>query len=161
MKTHYRAIILATLCLFLQACSYSVEFVLVNESDTTIEVEYQADMRSYGHGTDSVPEAFIPRSLTFGAWDSAYKRGDWKPLANAEYRVDLTTGNFKLKIPPRTALRLAEVGDLVLFQDGYKNFELKSLRVHGLYGDLAFEGVQLFRQFNEKKEFSYFISYKK
>jgi hypothetical protein len=116
MKSFFRTLLIITLCLSLQACSYSVEFVLVNELDTTIEVEYQADMKSYGIDTDSVPGAFVPKTLIFGEWDSNYRREDWKPLSVTQYQVDLATGKFKLSIPPRTALRLAEVNDLVLFR---------------------------------------------
>ena len=47
MEIGFKAFLAVTFCLFLQACSGSVEFVLVNESDTAIEVEYIADMKGY------------------------------------------------------------------------------------------------------------------
>jgi hypothetical protein len=69
-------------------------------------------------------------------------------------------GKFNLKIPPGTALRLAEVSDLVFFRDGYKDFQIKRLYVEGVYGNFAFEGVQLFREFTRNGKSICSIAYK-
>ncbi len=163
MKRIFAASTILIYCLFLQACSYSVDFVLVNESDTTVEIEYLIEGVGSGSGTEQlkISDRFIPKTMSFGKWDSSHERDDWTPLGSNEFKVDLDRGTIKIRIPPRTALRLAEVSDSVFFGDGYRNFELKELEVRGLYGNIKFEGVQLFRQFNEKSRYSYFISYKK
>jgi len=162
MKRILAASTILIYCLFLQACTYSVDFVLVNESDTAVAVEYRVDGLGSDLGDDQlkISDRFIPKTMSFGKWDSSHEREDWVPLGSNEFHVDLDKGTIKTRIPPRTVLRLAEVGDLVFFEDGYRDFELKALQVRGLYGNINLEGIQLFRQFNEKSRYSYFISYK-
>lgn len=160
MKKLCSALFIVIVCLFLQACSYSVEFVFVNESDTVIEVEYVAQGISYGDDGPTVQRQFVPHTMTYGKWDLGYEREDWQPVKETAYRVDLPAEKFVIKLPPRTALRLAEVNDSVIFRKG-EDFELKRLQVRGAYGNMSFEGRQLFNQFVERRRFSYFISYKK
>lgn len=161
MKILFRSLLIITLGLCLQACSYSVEFVLVNESDTTIEVEYSGErMVSNSSGETEIVQGFIPKTMSYGKWDGSYQQEDWTPLPSTEFQVNPVIDRFKLKVPPRTVLRLAQVSDMVFFQEGYRDFEIKSIKIRGLYGSMAFEGVELFRQFVEKGRQSYYIAYK-
>jgi hypothetical protein len=162
MKMGFKALLAVSFCLFFQACSGSVEFVLVNESDTTIEVEYVADMKSYlPQGSAEVPEAFTPKTMSYGKWEGGHTHADWTPLTNNEYSVDPSHGKFRIIVPPRTALRLSEVSDSIFFSDSYKDFQLKKLQIRGLYGNVSFEGIQLFREFTRNGRQKCAVTYRK
>jgi hypothetical protein len=162
MRIGFKALLAVTLCLFLQACSGSVEFVLLNESDTAIEVEYVADMKSYmPPGSAEVPEAFIPKTMSYGKWESSHTHEDWTPLTDADYNVDISRGKFRLTVPPRTALRLSRVDDSIFFRDSYKDFQLKKLEMRGIYGNVSFEGTQLFREFTRNGRQTCTVTYRK
>ena len=163
MKSLLKATAIITICVFLQACSFFSDIVLVNESDTTIEIEYEASLKNALAPMENppFPESFVPKIMSFGKWDSTYKQADWTPLSPADYTADMATGKFKLRLPPRTALKLTNINESVFYNDERsRDFPIKMIYIRGLYGNMSFEGVQVYKQFAGKKDSKRYISYK-
>jgi hypothetical protein len=163
MKSLIRATAIITICIFLQSCSFISDIVLVNKSDTAIEIEYEASLKSALSPIENppLPDSFVPKTMSVEKWESNYKWEDWTPLSPADYKVDIADGKFKLRLPPRTALRLTNINESIFYNDSRKEeFPLKKIQIKGLYGSMSFEGVQVFQQFVEKKDSKRYISYK-
>ena len=156
------SVALLILVLLHAACSYSVTFVLVNESDSAIEIEYSILTRNIytpPSQTDSLAGHLVPARVSLLTWERNVTHEDWVPVPPEQYSFDPKTGTVKFKIAPREAVRILTAGDSLFFRDGYRYFPITKLEIRGESGKLTFEGPQLFKQFREKKSGNYFIAY--
>jgi len=163
MKSLIKATAIITICIFLQSCSFISDIVLVNKSDTAIEIEYEASLKKALAPIENppLPDSFVPKIMSVEKWESNYKSEDWTPLSPADYKVDMADGKFKLRLPPRTALRLTNINESIFHDEGRKEeFPLKKIEIRGLYGNISLEGIQIYQQFAEKKDSKRYISYK-
>ena len=145
------------------ACSYRVTFVLVNESDQAIEVEYAIMAKNIFTSpgqTESLAEELLPATVALITWERNVTREDWVPVRPEQYAFDPRTGIVKLRIPPREAARILTGGDSLFFRDGYRHFPITKLEIRGETGRMTFEAPQLFKQFQEKNSGNYFIAYR-
>ena len=163
MKRTFLSILIFTTCLVSSACSYLVNFVVVNESGKEIELIYTLSVRGYADSTEGVmglPERLIPHSMTRNRWEGSHKQEDWQPSASAEYQFDGQTAQVKIKVPPHHAVRILQTSDLVFFEDGYKHFPVNKLEIKGASGQIRIDGLQLFVQFQERDYSNRFIRYR-
>lgn len=163
MRKAFASALVISSCLMLLACSYSVDFVVVNESDRTIEIEYKILTKNvYTAPSEEgrLSPNLIPAKVSLLTWERPVRRDDWQPVAPGEYVFDAHTGTVKFRLPPRQALRILTASDGLFFRDGYKHFPITKLEIKGESGRISFEGAQLFKQFLEHTYSNRFIAYK-
>jgi hypothetical protein len=150
------------ICLMSSACSYSVDFIVVNESDTEIELEYTLSKEHYNPAseTPTLHEYLVPARMDLSIWQTRFKREDWRNVAENEYLFDSKTGKCKVKIAPKQALRIVKTSDYLFFGDNYKDFQIAELEIKGENGRVVLESLQLFKQFSGKNYSNRFIAYK-
>ncbi|PYT00337.1 MAG: hypothetical protein DMF63_07125 [Acidobacteria bacterium] len=152
------------LVLMQSACSYSVTFALVNESDKTIEVEYAVlakNIFTAPSQTDSLAPSLAPARVPILVWERDVTQEDWIPVPSEQYTYDPKTGTVRFRIAPHEAVRILTAGGDMFFRDGYRDFPITRLEMKGETGKMTFEGApQLFKQFQEKSSGNYFIAYK-
>jgi hypothetical protein len=149
-------------CLMSAACSFSVNCVVVNESDSEIELEYVLSLENYVilPETKMPSENFIPAKMDLSVWESRFSGEDWVKMSETEYQFDLKTGRLKLKIAPQQAVKILQTDSGALFESNYKRFQITQLEIDGANGKAAFEGAQLVRQFTRRNNANHFIAYK-
>jgi hypothetical protein len=92
-------IALSLLALTAAACSYSTDFVVVNESERPIEVRYKIKGFPVGPPTFTASPAKKDASQ-LGSRD----RNIWKKLEPDEYRIDAGNRTVTVVVSPREAL---------------------------------------------------------
>lgn len=146
------------------ACSYSVTFVIVNESDQEVEIEYTIltkNIFTSPSQTESLAAELVPARVSLITWERNVTHEDWVPVRPEQYAFDSRTGILKLRIAPREAVRILTAGDSMFFRDGYRYFPIAKLEIKGETGKMTFDGgPQLFKQFQEKNSGNYFIAYR-
>lgn len=149
-------------CLMSAACSFGVNFVVVNESDSEIELEYVLSTENYAvlPETKKPSENFVPAKMDLAVWESRFNREDWVEISETEYQYDLKKGRLKLKIAPHQAVKILQTDSGALFEDSHKRFQITRLEISGENGKIAFEGAQLVKQFAKRNNSNYFIAYK-
>lgn len=149
-------------CLMSAACRFSVDFVVVNESDSEIELEYVVSLEDYFISPDAkMPsENLIPAKMDLSIWQSRFGDKDWAKFSETEYQFDLKTGKCRVKIAPRQAVKILQTSSDVFFEGNHEDFQITKLEINGEAGKLAFEGEQLLRQFSKRNNSNFFITYK-
>ncbi len=124
---------LATICM---ACSFSHEFVVVNESSQPVDVQYR--VKEF-EGRFSPPE--LPATLP----SSQLKPGEhhqWISLARNRYRIDPEYRTVSVRILPGEALLIA-----TLHRDSWSEFPLERIEVRGVNGVQNFTDRQALSAF--------------
>ena len=150
------------LCLICTACSYRVDFVLVNESNETVEVEYTLSVNGYVPPAQpfvSLPDHLSPFKTSLQKWEGGARENDWRESIPGQFHFDPETGRVRLKLGPREVVRIAELNDSILFRDGYRRFPVTRLEIRGESGRVVYEGARVFVQFAQKSYSNRFISY--
>ncbi len=147
--------LLALSLLALSACSYSTDFVVVNDSGSPVEVHYTFKSR-YRHDTccSERPAKKPPAKLDDD--DTP-----WRDVPAGEFSYDRAAGAVTLTLHPGEALRVAiEInwrGHGDPGRDGF--FEIESLRIAGAGGVVRYEGMQAQYQFQRHGAQLYKLTY--
>jgi hypothetical protein len=150
MKRVFAASIVAIICLISSACSYSVNFVVINNSDSVLEVEYTI----LGGGDN-------PARISLAEWNKWFGgEKEWREIPQDEYRFEPETGKYKLKIAPNEVVKIFKRNDWMYSIENYQDFELINIQLTGESGKVGYEGNQIFKQFEEKNYSNRFIAYK-
>jgi hypothetical protein len=146
------------------ACSYFVNFIVVNETDAAIEIEYtmklDGDLSASDGEERQVQTADMPAMVDLKKWKTRFAQDDWQSKRSAITKFDFETGRFTVRIGPNEAMRILTNSDALYFRDGYKHFPISKLEIHGDEGNMSFQSPELFWQFAEKDYSNRFIAYK-
>lgn len=145
-----------TACLLNCACSYAVEFAIVKPSNSTIDIEYVLvpDWKVLDHPTKK------PLKMTLSEYNAWFKDNGWLEFPDNEFAYDAQTKICKLKLAPNEVLRLTFVHPNQLKDDANDSFNIESVRLNGVRGEVIYQGKQFYRQFVEKDTQNYYIVYK-
>jgi len=140
-------ILLAFVSLF-TACSFRVQFIVVNDSDQPIEVRYQVDEYP-DHPIQQVGYPAI-RSPDY----------EWRRLDDGEFKVDFETGTITVCVRPKEAL-LVRSKDASWVEDGVPpDLSIKEIDITGAYGEITLRGRQVSSAFVREGKYSYALTYK-
>ncbi|HEX8247240.1 MAG TPA: hypothetical protein VF599_03570 [Pyrinomonadaceae bacterium] len=163
MKRIFTGGLILSICLLSSACSFIVNFVVVNESAAPIEMEYTLSLEDYAvlQQMEAPPaENLMPAKMDLAAWEGKFKQEAWQIMSPDEYRFDAKTGKLKVKVAPGQAVKILQTSSSVFFEGGDKRFQVKTLEISGESGKMFFEGLQLFKHFSEKDYSNRYIAYK-
>ena len=149
MKRFFAMCLITITCLITSACSYRINFVVINKSNSVLEVEYTVVHRDSN-----------PSKMSLDVWDKWFGEKQWQEISQEEYQFDAETEKFKVNVAPNEVLKVLSTWDGMYFIEDYKNFEIISIKISGKNGTIAYEGNQLFKQFEEKNYTNRFIIYK-
>lgn len=157
MKKLLAISVLLVVVLILSGCSYSTEFVVVNDSTSPIEIEFVITSNF-----DSIEHTVTkPYKTSLSNWNSWFERTDWQEILQKEYEFDSQLHKAKLKLNPKEVARIAIAlhHETVLITDNYE-FPIKTLYLNGENDEILYSGKQFYKQFEKKGDNRYFIEYK-
>ena len=140
---------LATICM---ACSFSHEFVVVNESSQPVDVQYR--VKEF-EGRFSPPE--MPATLPSSQLKSR-EHHQWISLAENRYRIDAEYRTVSVRILPGEALLIATLHNYG-GSDG-KGFPLDRIEVRGVNGVQNFTDSQVLRAFSDNSASLHTLNYR-
>jgi hypothetical protein len=154
MKVRHLAFILLLASVsMLTACSYAVEFVVINESDQPIEISCQAE----GSGD---PVAIIgPLSMTN---TSQLRNGnlEWRKLSDGEYQVDRENRIVTARAMPNEALLIERVHWSEVQDDGSISLPIERITIVGANGEISLQGREVSKNFTSETKWLYTLIYK-
>ncbi len=132
--------------LLFSACSTREDFVVVNKSNGSIEVQYKLK-----RCTPDTPGAYVSINPPAKLSIKDFQKSDhvWNNLASEQYKFDNSSCEFTVIVAPNEAL-------LVDFTYNYRghnsensevHFDIESLSITGEKGAMRFEGRQAQTQF--------------
>lgn len=139
----------------LSGCSYLTDFVVVNESDRSVEVRY----RIKDHPGPFVPP-IAPATLAISSL-STKENDDWNELAGEAYRVDQQNRTITVELISQHALRVARMHNYAR-KDSFDaaRFPVEEILVTGDSGELKLAGEQVRLAFAEKSKALCILTYK-
>ncbi|MCA1621929.1 MAG: hypothetical protein LC795_22170 [Acidobacteria bacterium] len=147
--------LLALSLLALPACSYSTDFVVVNDSGSPVEVRYTLKSRYRRDECCTVR----PAKKAFDKLDD----GDtpWRDVPAGEFSHDRAAGAVTLTLYPGEALRVAKGSNWRGHGDssGDEFFEIESISIAGAGGGVHYEGRQAQYQFQQQDSQLYKLTY--
>jgi len=151
MKHKFILIVSLMSVLVLSACSVRSDFVVVNESDHPIEVQYQfkPSISKTAPLADSIQP---PAKLEVKEFQKSGR--EWKNVPEEQFHYDNRTGVVTVMVVPGEALLLDYV-----YNYSELDFDLDSLSLTGAQGIIKLEGRQTFMQFKEESG-SFVIRYR-
>jgi len=149
------AFLLATI--FLTACSFFYDVIIVNDSDEPIELHYKIGEK--GGFTE-------PMTMSLEDWKSqkSLKRfwteeKAWQSLPETEYHTDLETRERTIKVSPGQIVRI-ELGNDNSIGENYGSLTgITELKIVSPSGEISYKGKLLLKQF-EKDGYTFIKTYK-
>ena len=155
MKTS-GTLVLFALVVLLTACSYSTDFVIVNDSTQALEIEYR--VKDFP-GTFSPP--VIP-SILASSQLSSHGNQSWTRLETGHYKVDPEQRTVSVRIMPGQALLVCSMHNYGGHNDVWdaKDFPLEQIRLEGASGVLLLRGEVARTKFSPTSRALYVLDYK-
>lgn len=150
MKHKFIFIVIMMSVLVLSACSVRNDFVVVNESDDPIEVQYQ--FKPSNSKTAPLAGSFQPPAK-LGLKEFQKSGREWKEMSEEQFQYDSSAGIVTVMVASDEALLLDYV-----YNYSESSFDLTSLSLTGAQGSIRLEGRQTFMQFREESN-SFVIRY--
>jgi len=140
----------------LTACSYGTDFVVVNQSDRALEVQYRVKDFPGAFVLPEVP-ATVPSSQL-----NAKGNQQWNKLGPERYTVDAEHRTVSIRVMPGEALLVVKMHDYAGHKDawGAKEFPLSQLTVKGTSGEVSLTDEQTRTSFSEVSRALYTLTYK-
>jgi hypothetical protein len=147
---------LAAICLLSAGCSYTTDFVVINNSAQPIDVRYRIKQFP---GEFSLPDK--PATIAASQLDS-HGGQQWKPLASDTYQVDQSTRNATVRVMPGDALRVIAMSNYRGHEDAWdaNEFPVDEIVVSGGNGELKLTGSQARTTFTKVSLALYTLTYK-
>jgi hypothetical protein len=155
MRRCLTILILAPVVL-LSACSFTTNFVVVNESAQAVVVKYRIkDSRSEPFQVVGGPAKLDEANLRD-------REKQWQVLKDGEYQLDRETRTVTVELLPHEALRVQQTSNYSSHDDEYSasKFEIEEITLSGASGELKIRGEQTRRYFVEETDTLYVLSYK-
>lgn len=136
----------------LAACSFSSDFIVVNDAQQPVEVTYRFKFA----GLISRP-ATVPRSEV-----STRRPEHWQELTTDRYEVNQVWRTVRLRLMPGEALRLASVHEYSSHESRSSLGELPidEISIRGASGEMVFRGEQVRLNFVKQGTQVFTMTYK-
>ncbi len=131
-------IVLLLFTLMLGACSFSIDFAVINESGQPIEITYKIG----GTSIEPLNEPGKPATLAASQLSSR----EWRELSSTQYVFDAERRAVTVSLTAGTALRInrGRAGDA---HDTGDNFIIKEISIKGANGEINLQGNQVYQSF--------------
>jgi hypothetical protein len=138
--------------LLFTACSYPIDFVVVNESSSSIEVR----LKVFGFPGEPLDNPELPAKVATSQLGS----GDWRELGASEYQVGRENRTIVVRVLPNEALRVARVPDSDMRDGEPISCSVEEITITGADGELKLEGGQVRKAFVSETKRIYRLTYK-
>jgi hypothetical protein len=151
MRHKILILLLAVVTLF-TACSFPIDFAVVNRSDSPIEVRFKV----FGFSGEPLERFELLAKMMV----SQLGDGEWQDLSASEYRVDRENRMVTAQVMPGEALRVARVPDSDM-QDGEPmHFSIEEIAITGAHGEIRLQGEQARKAFVAETKKVHTLTYK-
>jgi hypothetical protein len=149
-------LLLAAVCLLSAACSYTTDFVVINNSAQPIDVLYRIKQFPGEFGLPDKPATIAASQL------DSHGGQQWKPLASDTYHVDQSTRTATVRVMPGDALRVTATSSYGGHEDAWdaNEFPIDEIIVSGGNGELRLTGPQARTTFTKVSLALYTLTYK-
>jgi hypothetical protein len=163
MKDHSKArclftVFLLTLAGSLMACSYLTDFVVVNATDSPIEIQYVIKKPA-----TPVPRQTLPITPAIKAVSQLHQQIAWRELATSQYKFDPDNRTVVVSLSPNEALRIEQC-NLVdgPVDDAHQaaKFSIEEINIIGSRGEIKLQGEQLRKMFMSESSKLHSLTYK-
>ena len=120
------------------ACSFSVDFAVINESERPIEITYRIGETGIEPLAVTRKPAILPASRISSR--------EWQELSPAEYSFDSEKRTVAVTLRPGQALRVYQGGEGDAHYAG-DNFIIREINIRGAGGEVTFKGDQVHKSF--------------
>lgn len=139
-----KSLCLVCLCFLLvvMGCNTYRDFVIVNMSNETIEIEYEVLYIKVGDSS--------PNIMSIEEFNS--KKGQWLSPNQSEnaYTIDDKNNTIKVKVLPNQVFRIDTVDIDKIERSSDVKYRIKSLKITGKQGELMLSGNQVFNNFQQE-----------
>lgn len=149
---HIILILLLALVSLSTACSFPIDFVVVNDSDNPIDVR----LKIFGFPGETLERFELLAKMTTSQLGS----GEWQDLPTSEYRIDHENRIITARVMPGEALRVARVPDSDMRDGEPTSFSIDEITLAGAHGEISLQGQQVRKAFAEQTERIYILTYK-
>ena len=134
------------LALLTSACQFSTSFVVVNLSNSPLEVSYE--LKPSG----MMPHENVrkPYVIGFDEFNSGNFR--WRELPSDKFVVDSQKGIVKAVIQPNDVLQIESEDMIDVEEKPSEHFDIKKLNLSGANGLVTYEGDKIFNQFKKEEK---------
>jgi hypothetical protein len=155
MKTKVSIALLVTTVLLFSACSVGYEFVIVNASDSSLEVRYTVEP------SGMPPNSRVHVPVILNAEELKKSERKWKDVPDEQHRIDYKTGEIVVRVAPNQALRVADITNYPGHDSERTDlyFHIANLSLVGESGSVCLEGKQALTQFKQS-DGGYAITYR-
>jgi hypothetical protein len=140
----------------LTSCSYTTDFVVINESDHPAEIRYKVKDFPGPFGPPVTPATITASQLnTHGAQQ-------WKILTSDQYQLDQGNRTVTVRLEQDEALRVARMHKYGGRQDPQdaKDFPIEEIAITGEVGEIPLKGQQARIAFSNVSRALYTLTYK-
>ena len=150
-------IILLLLTITLTSCSYSTDFVVLNDTDNQIEVVYR--MKPSPTGPPSLEiEPMVVSAANLEMRDIS----KWTKLAPDRFRIDQVNRTVTVRVSAHEGLWITSMHHYIGDEDpnDVQNFPIQEVSVRGADGEMRFTGDKARKAFERKSRVLYVLSYR-
>jgi hypothetical protein len=122
---------------FLSACSFSADFVIVNNSGAFVEVSYETKHKP-------TYKSIKPYLVSLENFNSGNK--EWREVPEDRLKIDNEKPIVEVKVAPNEVLRFESVDAGRIKSDPYDELNTNRLTITGKNGSIILEGNQVFEQ---------------
>lgn len=143
--------------LFFTACSFTTNFVVVNESDHVIEIRYRIKQPADGR------PASLPINPAIKEVSQLGRQVAWQDLSASDYRVDHNERLVTVSLKPGYGLRIEQrnlVDGSQTDADRARNYAIEEITLIGNKGELHLSGEQARTSFLPQSKTLYTLTYK-
>jgi hypothetical protein len=130
--------LLLLFALTMAACSFSVDFAVINESERPIDITYKIGETGIEPLAATRKPAILPASRISSR--------EWQELSPAEYSFDSEKRTVTVSLRPGHALRVYQGGEGDAHSGG-GNFIIRELSLRGPGGEVTYKGDQVYKGF--------------
>ena len=138
---HRILVVILLLVLIMSGCSYRYDFVVINKSDRSIEVQYKLKR----HPSGQLADINTPAKVRLSEFEKSEYQ--WQNLAKDQYQFDDLTGTFKVSVAPDEVMLLDFAYN---YRGDESQFDLVSIKIDGASGSISLEGRQAQTQFRSE-----------
>jgi len=136
--------------LLISACSFSTPFVVINSSNSQLEVYYE--LKPSG----MMPNENLRKPLVLSVEEFNGGNSQWRELSLDKLTIDSEKGIVKAIIQPNEVIEIESEDSIGVDKEPSEHFDIKKLKLDGTSGLITFEGNEIYKQFKreEKRWFS-------
>ena len=135
-------LILFLMCtLFFAACSFSMDYVVVNSSGNTVIVTYTIGL------TDIDPLVALGMGVPALLSVSEMTGGEWRPLPSTQFNLDRSNRAVTVALPPNQALLIYRGSGWRPNRKLTTDFIIKEIHISDSSGEMSLKGDEVFKSF--------------